>query len=157
MSPDQSPTRPEAPEPLSRLRRSARGAAVFFLALTALAVLWPSGSDIADVKETIGPWFLGAVGKDVVLNLVMLAPFTFCAVIGWPQTPWWVWAVLGCEVSLASETAQALLPVLHRRAKVANILQNSTGAWVGAACGYVAARFALHRAARRQEAPREQG
>ena len=39
-----------------------------------VAVTWPSGAQVAELKENVGPWFLNAIGKDVVLNLIMLLP-----------------------------------------------------------------------------------
>ena len=63
--------------------RIARVAAVILLAIVCVAVVWPSGREVAELKDTVGPAFLSSEGKDVVLNLVMLAPATFCAVAGW--------------------------------------------------------------------------
>ena len=90
--------------------RIARVAAVVLLVIICVAVVWPSGREVAELKDSLGPTFLSSEDKDVVLNLVMLAPATFCAV-----------AVL-----------QSLLPMLERRPSLANVGQNAVGAWAGA-------------------------
>lgn len=129
-------TVPNPPTPLSPstspYERIARVAAVILLAIVCVAVVWPSGREIAELKDTIGPGFLSSEGKDVVLNLVMLAPATFCAVAGWRDIPWWMWALVGCVVGLSAEVLQSLLPMLERRPSLANVGQNAVGAWAGA-------------------------
>ena len=57
--------------------RLARIGTVVCLVVILMAVLWPSGGDIAQAKSILGLWFLSEADKDVVLNLVMLAPLTF--------------------------------------------------------------------------------
>ena len=112
--------------------RIARVAAVIFLVIICVAVVWPSGREVAELKDSLGPAFLSQEGKDVVLNLVMLAPATFCAVAGWRDVPWWMWALVGCVVGLSAEVLQSLLPMLERRPSLANVGQNAVGAWTGA-------------------------
>ena len=112
--------------------RIARVAAVILLAIVCVAVVWPSGREVAELKDTVGPAFLSSEGKDIVLNLVMLAPATFCAVAGWRDIPWWMWALVGCVVGLSAEVLQSLLPMLERRPSLANVGQNAVGAWAGA-------------------------
>ena len=112
--------------------RIARVAAVILLAIVCVAVVWPSGREVSELKDTIGPGFLSSEGKDIVLNLVMLAPATFCAVVGWRDIPWWMWALVGCVVGLSAEVLQSLLPMLERRPSLANVGQNAVGAWAGA-------------------------
>ena len=112
--------------------RIARVAAVVFLVIICVAVVWPSGREVAELKDSLGPAFLSQEGKDVVLNLVMLAPATFCAVAGWRDVPWWMWALAGCVVGLSAEVLQSLLPMLERRPSLANVGQNAVGAWAGA-------------------------
>ena len=112
--------------------RIARVAAVIFLVIICVAVVWPSGREVAELKDSLGPAFLSQEGKDVVLNLVMLAPATFCAVAGWRDVPWWMWALAGCVVGLSAEVLQSLLPMLERRPSLANVGQNAVGAWAGA-------------------------
>ena len=112
--------------------RIARVAAVILLAIVCVAVVWPSGREVAELKDTMGPGFLSSEGKDIVLNLVMLAPATFCAVVGWRDIPWWMWALVGCVVGLSAEVLQSLLPMLERRPSLANVGQNAVGAWAGA-------------------------
>ena len=75
---------------MTRFRTTCRVAAGFYLVVVLFAVLWDSGAQIAMLKESLGPWFLDAVGKDIVLNLVMLAPLTFLAHLGWPRVAWWL-------------------------------------------------------------------
>ena len=54
-----------------------------------VAVTWPSGAQVAELKENVGPWFLNAIGKDVVLNLIMLLPLGCLVMGGWPKvSPW---------------------------------------------------------------------
>ena len=112
--------------------RIARVAAVVLLVIICVAVVWPSGREVAEFKDSLGPTFLSSEGKDVVLNLVMLAPATFCAVAGWRDIPWWMWALVGCVVGLSAEVLQSLLPMLERRPSLANVGQNAVGAWAGA-------------------------
>ncbi len=127
------PNMPEAlPPGPSSYERIARVAAVILLAVIYVAVTWPSGREVAELKDTMGPGFLSSEGKDVVLNLVMLAPATFCAVAGWRDIPWWIWALVGCVVGLSAEVLQSLLPMLERRPSLANVGQNAVGAWAGA-------------------------
>ena len=116
----------------SPYERIARVAAVILLAIVCVAVVWPSGREVSELKDTVGPAFLSSEGKDVVLNLVMLAPATFCAVMGWRDIPWWMWALVGCVVGLSGEVLQSLLPMLERRPSLANVGQNAVGAWAGA-------------------------
>ena len=94
--------------------RIARVAAVILLAIVCVAVVWPSGREVAELKDAVGPAFLSSEGKDVVLNLVMLAPATFCAVAGWRDIPWWMWALVGCVVGLSAEVLQRLLRQRHK-------------------------------------------
>lgn len=130
------PTQQPAPKALASAvipyERIARGAAVILLAVICVAVVWPSGREVAELKDSLGPAFLSPEGKDVVLNLVMLAPATFCAVAGWRAIPWWMWALVGCTVGLSAEVLQSLLPILERRSSLANVGQNAVGAWAGA-------------------------
>ena len=125
---------PSKTHPPSRAsyERIARVAAVILLAIVCVAVVWPSGREVAELKDTMGPGFLSSEGKDIVLNLVMLAPATFCAVVGWRDIPWWMWALVGCVVGLSAEVLQSLLPMLERRPSLANVGQNAVGAWIGA-------------------------
>ena len=135
-SPD-SPDNPDNPDntvtpAVTTHERIARVAAVIFLVIICVAVVWPSGREVAELKDSLGPAFLSQEGKDVVLNLVMLAPATFCAVAGWRDVPWWMWALSGCVVGLSAEVLQSLLPMLERRPSLANVGQNAVGAWAGA-------------------------
>ncbi|ARD42634.1 hypothetical protein B6G06_00115 [Actinomyces gaoshouyii] len=110
-----------------------------------MAVLWPSGGDIASTKDLLGPFFLSEAGKDVVLNLVMLAPLTAILTLAWPRVPWWAWALLGCLIGAGAELAQALIPALERRPSLANVAQNAVGSWCGAAVGLMVARLGERR------------
>ena len=117
---------------MGRFRTTCRVIAGFYLVIVLFAVLWDSGAQIAMLKESLGPWFLDAVGKDIVLNLVMLAPLTFLAHLGWPRVAWWQWALAGCAVGAGAELAQWALPFLTRRPAWANVAENAVGAWTGA-------------------------
>ena len=132
--PTNSPDNPDntVTPAVSTHERIARVAAVIFLVIICVAVVWPSGREVAELKDSLGPAFLSQEGKDVVLNLVMLAPATFCAVAGWRDVPWWMWALAGCVVGLSAEVLQSLLPMLERRPSLANVGQNAVGAWAGA-------------------------
>ncbi|WP_308807125.1 VanZ family protein [Actinomyces sp. 594] len=125
----------------TRTGSAARALAALYFGVVLMAVLWPSGDDIAAFKDGLGPWFLTLRGKDILLNLIMLAPLTLLATLGWPRVPWWAWALAGCAVGLGAELAQWVAPGLDRRPSFANILQNGVGAWVGAAL----AGMLLHR------------
>lgn len=122
---------------MSCFRTACRVAAGIYFVVVLLAVLWDSGSEIAELKESVGPWFLNAEGKDIILNLVMLAPLTLLAHLGWPRTAWWHWALAGCALGAGAELAQWALPFLLRRATWINIAENAVGAWAGALTAHV--------------------
>ena len=125
--------------------RLARTGAVACLAIILVAVLWPSGGDIAQAKSILGLWFLSEADKDVVLNLVMLAPLTFLGTLGWPRVPWWMWALLGCALGASAELTQLLVTVLDRRASWANVGQNAAGSWAGALAALAVMRLRVRR------------
>lgn len=127
---------------MTRSRITCRVAAGLYLVVVLLAVLWDSGSQIGLIKDALGPWFLNAEGKDVVLNLVMLAPLTLLAHLGWPRIAWWRWALAGCALGAGAELAQWALPFLTRRAAWANVAENAVGAWVGALAAHIVRRTA---------------
>ena len=131
-------TRLRAPRP----RVVCRAAAGLYLVAVLVAVLWGSGAQIAAFKESAGPWFLDAAGKDVVLNLVMLSPPTLLAHLGWPRVAWWRWALAGCALGAGAEFVQWALPALDRRAAWTNVVENAVGAWAGALGAHVAWRSA---------------
>ena len=96
-----------------------------------VAVTWPSGAQVADLKENVGPWFLNAIGKDVVLNLIMLLPLGCLVMGGWPKVSPWKWCLGGFALGALAETIQWLFPALHRRALIDNVFQNGIGACLG--------------------------
>ena len=96
-----------------------------------VAVTWPSGAQVAELKEHVGPWFLNAIGKDVVLNLVMLLPLGCLVMGGWPKVSPWKWCLGGFTLGALAETIQWLFPALHRRALIDNVFQNGIGACLG--------------------------
>lgn len=96
-----------------------------------VAVTWPSGAQVAELKENVGPWFLNAIGKDVVLNLVMLLPLGCLVMGGWPKVSPWKWCLGGFTLGALAETIQWLFPALHRRALIDNVFQNGIGACLG--------------------------
>lgn len=96
-----------------------------------VAVTWPSGAQVADLKENVGPWFLNAIGKDVVLNLIMLLPLGCLVMGGWPKVSPWKWCLGGFVLGALAETIQWLFPALHRRALIDNVFQNGIGACLG--------------------------
>ena len=96
-----------------------------------VAVTWPSGAQVAELKENVGPWFLNAIGKDVVLNLVMLLPLGCLVMGGWPKVSPWKWCLSGFGLGALAETIQWLFPALHRRALIDNVFQNGIGACLG--------------------------
>ena len=128
--------------------RLARTGAVACLAIILVAVLWPSGGDIAQAKSILGLWFLSEADKDVVLNLIMLAPLTFLGTLGWPRVPWWMWALLGCALGASAELTQLLVTVLDRRASWANVGQNAAGSWAGALAALAVMRLRVRRRTR---------
>ena len=117
--------------------RPPRIGALAYVMVVLVALLWPSGGDVAGTKDALVLGLLSTNTADVVVNLVMLAPLTFLATIGWPRIPWWAWAVLGCSLSAFAELTQHLLPVLDRRGSWTNVLHNSAGAWAGSACALI--------------------
>ena len=96
-----------------------------------VAVTWPSGAQVAELKENVGPWFLNAIGKDVVLNLIMLLPLGCLVMGGWPKVIPWKWCLGGFTLGALAETIQWLFPALHRRALIDNVFQNGIGACLG--------------------------
>ena len=128
--------------------RLARTGTVVCLVVILLAVLWPSGGDVAQAKSILGLWFLSEADKDVVLNLVMLAPLTFLGALGWPRVPWWAWALLGCALGASAELTQLLVTVLDRRASWANVGQNAVGSWAGALAALAVMRLRVRRRTR---------
>lgn len=122
---------------MTRSRIICRVAAGLYLVVVLLAVLWDSGSQIGLIKDALGPWFLDAEGKDVALNLVMLAPLTLLAHLGWPRIAWWRWALAGCALGAGAELAQWTLPFLTRRAAWVNVAENAVGAWAGALAAHI--------------------
>lgn len=96
-----------------------------------VAVTWPSGAQVAELKENVGPWFLNAIGKDVILNLIMLLPLGCLVMGGWPKVSPWKWCLGGFILGALAETIQWLFPALHRRALIDNVFQNGIGACLG--------------------------
>lgn len=112
-----------------------------------VAVTWPSGAQVAELKENVGPWFLNAIGKDVVLNLVMLLPLGCLVMGGWPKVSPWKWCLGGFALGALAETIQWLFPALHRRALIDNVFQNGIGACLGVGLALVI-MWALQRKSR---------
>lgn len=112
-----------------------------------VAVTWPSGAQVADLKENVGPWFLNAIGKDVVLNLIMLLPLGCLVMGGWPKVSPWKWCLGGFALGALAETIQWLFPALHRRALIDNVFQNGIGACLGVGLALVI-MWALQRKSR---------
>ena len=77
---------------MARFRTTCRVIAGFYLVIVLFAVLWDSGAQIAMLKESLGPWFLDAVGKDIVLNLVIHDKRR-----GIRPLPPWQWAPAGAN------------------------------------------------------------
>lgn len=112
-----------------------------------VAVTWPSGAQVAELKENVGPWFLNAIGKDVVLNLIMLLPLGCLVMGGWPKVSPWKWCLDGFTLGALAETIQWLFPALHRRALIDNVFQNGIGACLGVGLALVI-MWALQRKSR---------
>ena len=112
-----------------------------------VAVTWPSGAQVAELKENVGPWFLNAIGKDVVLNLLMLLPLGCLVMGGWPKVSPWKWCLGGFTLGALAETIQWLFPALHRRALIDNVFQNGIGACLGVGLALVI-MWALQRKSR---------
>lgn len=112
-----------------------------------VAVTWPSGAQVAELKENVGPWFLNAIGKDVVLNLIMLLPLGCLMMGGWPKVSPWKWCLGGFTLGALAETIQWLFPALHRRALIDNVFQNGIGACLGVGLALVI-MWALQRKSR---------
>ena len=112
-----------------------------------VAVTWPSGAQVAELKENVGPWFLNAIGKDVVLNLIMLLPLGCLVLGGWPKVSPWKWCLGGFTLGALAETIQWLFPALHRRALIDNVFQNGIGACLGVGLALVI-MWALQRKSR---------
>lgn len=143
LSPPNQPGRPNQPSSETTLpsrltwddqgtmSRLARFLTPPMLLAVIVAVTWPSGAQVADLKENVGPWFLNAIGKDVVLNLIMLLPLGCLVMGGWPKVSPWKWCLSGFGLGALAETIQWLFPALHRRALIDNVFQNGIGACLG--------------------------
>jgi len=68
---------------------------------------------------------------DVVLNIVGFIPLTLLLSLGWPKVRPYAWAGVCLLMSVACEALQ-LIPVLNRRADLLNIVENGSGAFIGA-------------------------
>lgn len=112
-----------------------------------VAVTWPSGAQVAELKENVSPWFLNAIGKDVILNLIMLLPLGCLVMGGWPKVSPWKWCLGGFTLGALAETIQWLFPALHRRALIDNVFQNGIGACLGVGLALVI-MWALQRKSR---------
>lgn len=112
-----------------------------------VAVTWPSGAQVAELKENVGPWFLNAIGKDVILNLIMLLPLGCLVMGGWPKVSPWKWCLGGFALGALAETIQWLFPALHRRALIDNVFQNGIGSCLGVGLALVI-MWALQRKSR---------
>ncbi|MDO4901442.1 VanZ family protein [Actinomyces sp.] len=126
---------------------------MLYFTVVAAAVLWPSGADVSAFKNGIGPWFLTLTGKDIFLNLMMLLPLTLLAALGWPRVPLWAWTLAGCAVGVGAELAQWVLPGLSRRPSLVNVVQNTAGAWAGAALALVLRAYTTRASRRRPRGP----
>lgn len=130
-----------------RMSRLARFLTPPMLLAVIVAVTWPSGAQVAELKENVGPWFLNAIGKDVVLNLIMLLPLGCLVMGGWPKVSPWKWCLGGFTLGALAETIQWLFPALHRRALIDNVFQNGIGACLGVGLALVI-MWALQRKSR---------
>ena len=129
------------------MSRLARFLSPPMLLAVIVAVTWPSGAQVAELKENVGPWFLNAIGKDVVLNLIMLLPLGCLVMGGWPKVSPWKWCLSGFGLGALAETIQWLFPALHRRALIDNVFQNGIGACLGVGLALVI-MWALQRKSR---------
>jgi glycopeptide antibiotics resistance protein len=117
-------------------RRLVVGFLVVYLALVARITLWPqpAPSDVFDVVREATQW-LGAhhvpISYDVVeasSNVVMFVPFG--VLVGLLLARRWLVVALGCALSVAIETSQALfLPT--RVADPRDVVMNTLGAALG--------------------------
>ena len=130
-----------------RMSRLARFLTPPMLLAVIVAVTWPSGAQVAELKENVGPWFLNAIGKDVLLNLIMLLPLGCLVMGGWPKVSPWKWCLGGFTLGALAETIQWLFPALHRRALIDNVFQNGIGACLGVGLALVI-MWALQRKSR---------
>lgn len=119
--------------------RVCRALTLTYLVLVGLAVLTPTGLLIIAIKGEAGVWLQGGpslavlppvVVGDVVLNILAYIPLALLLCLGWPRIRPWMWGCACTLVSAAAETAQ-LLPMLHRRAYLPNVIENGLGAFIG--------------------------
>lgn len=100
--------------------------------LIVLATTWP-WSDFRGhahwAKVEWIPFTHRTVARDLLLNVLLFAPFGFAAGRGWPAAPTWLWVVSACVLSLVVETYQLFS---HSRFPTSvDLLANAAGAWVG--------------------------
>jgi hypothetical protein len=123
------------------LRRTATTAlAAYGVALVAV-LLYPSDAGPSAVIDHVSAAGrrLGLPGAladplqvEFLLNCLILAPATFLGSLLLPRISVLRWAVAGCAVSSVVELAQLALP--DRTATVADVVANTLGAALGAAC-----------------------
>jgi hypothetical protein len=128
---------------------------VLLATFTPLSALGDTGGAAPTVQLTPLERLDGAPVEFAVINLLLLVPVAFLAVLRGPRARF-VWVVLGCIVlSVAIETLQLLHPM--RGTNIDDVLLNSLGALAGAVLGG-AARLARpttrHHRARRRTAGR---
>ncbi|AZZ41382.1 VanZ family protein [Acidipropionibacterium jensenii] len=120
--------------------RLCRGITAGYLVLIGLAVLTPIRQEAIAVKRMAGVRLQGGTSHpaidpvvlgDVVLNIVGFIPLTLLLSLGWPKVRPYVWAGFCLLMSVACETLQ-LIPSLNRRADLLNIVENGSGAFIGA-------------------------
>ncbi|AZZ40228.1 VanZ family protein [Acidipropionibacterium jensenii] len=120
--------------------RLCRGITAGYLVLVGLAVLTPIRQEAIAVKRMAGVRLQGGTSHpaidpvvlgDVVLNIVGFIPLTLLLSLGWPKVRPYVWAGFCLLMSVACETLQ-LIPALNRRADLLNIVENGSGALIGA-------------------------
>lgn len=142
-----------SPASTDRITRGRRAVASVYLLSILVMVLTPSARLVTTIKFHVGRWIQGGhrfqrlpslpVG-DVFLNVVAFIPLTWLLNLGWPRARAWAWGLFGCLVSAIAETGQLVLPEIHRRPDIMNVLENSLGAWIGV-WAYLVLTPRLHR------------
>jgi len=130
-------------------RRGVIVVLVVYLALVARVTLWPQAApdDVFDYVREVTGWLTRhhvPIGYDVVeaaSNVVMFVPFG--VLVGLLVRRRWLVVVLGCGLSVAIETCQALfLPT--RVADPRDVVMNTLGALVGVLLVPAARRVSTH-------------
>lgn len=144
---------PEPTQPETERRRVSRWVvfgrlcALVYVLIIGVATLLPDPTIIftlkirvAHIVRQIAIYIVhmrGITLGDITSNIAAFIPLTLLLALAWRRRPLWVSGVVGMCISITAETLQLLLPQIHRRPYIWNVVENSIGAWIGVAIAAV--------------------